>query len=308
MQRILITGALGQLGRSLCLELCKDPNNFILATDIATTSEKFSFSLHQADVCDYDHLLSLVEKHDINVIYHLVAILSAKGEQAPLKTWEINMNGFLNIMQIGVLKKKIKIFWPSSIAVFGSGTPLINTPQNVYNNPRTMYGVTKSTCERLMEYYRINYDLDIRSLRFPGIISLDTVPGGGTTDYIIELLLAARDNSSYSCFLSAETTLPMLHIKDAIRSILELMKVNEKALKINTSYNITGFSVSPEQVLKALNKRGIDFHMDYSPDFRQKIADSWPSSIDDTAAKNDWGWEVFYNLERTLDEALEGFV
>ena len=213
--------------------------------------------------------------------------------------------GLHNIIFIAQQKKDLKIFWPSSIAVFGPKTPQHLTPQYAYTNPHTMYGVTKRAGEHLMEYYRVVHKLDIRSLRFPGIISLDTQPGGGTTDYIIELLLAARNNLSYRCFLEANTVLPMMHIRDAVHAMRLLMQVSRSRLKTQTAYNVTGFSVSPAQVVAALAAHNIGVSVNYEPDFRQGIAASWPTSIDDTEARNEWGWKPEYDLSRCILDALD---
>lgn len=303
-KRILVTGALGQLGRSLLDELIKLSEVYVLASDISLPKEPLNVDFEHADVCDFDRLDDLVTTYAITEIYHLAALLSAKGEENPWRTWSLNMDGFKNILKLAQARPLIKLFWPSSIAIFGPHSPLTMTPQNSYTNPLTMYGVTKLAGERLMEYFRLKHGLDIRSLRFPGIVSLDTPPGGGTTDYIIELLQAARRGSSYTCFLAPKTSLPMLHIKDTVAAILKLMAAPIDSLHTQSSYNISGFNVSPEVVVKALENRGIPMEVNYAPDFRQQIAATWPSSLDDSAARNDWGWQPEYDLAKILEEVF----
>lgn len=304
-ENILITGALGQLGMALISEFQHDAQRFVLATDIAKPSSDLPVPFEPADVCDINRLHTLVETYNIDCIYHFAALLSAKGEQYPIKTWDINMLGFRHIISIAQQRKSMKIFWPSSIAVFGPQTPQNHTPQNAYANPHTMYGITKRAGEHLMEYYRVMHGLDIRSLRFPGIISLDTSPGGGTTDYIIELLQAAQKHHSYRCFLKADTALPMLHIQDAVHAMRLLMHASNSRLKTQTAYNITGFSITPAQVVAALQARKINISVTYEPDFRQDIAASWPASVDDSAARNEWGWKPEYDLSRCIAEAFQ---
>ena len=303
MDRILITGALGQLGIEF-IDHFKKLNSFVLATDIKNPKEKLSCEFELANVLDKDKMDSLVKKYNINVIYHLVAVLSANGEKDPFTSWKLNMNSFQNIAQISIENKIKKIFWPSSIAIFGTESSLNFVSQNPLMNPTTIYGITKLAGEKLMEYYFNKFGLDIRSLRYPGIISTKTVPGGGTTDYVIEMLNAAKKGNDYVCFLSENTELPMMYIDDAINSAVKLMSVSRKDLSISSSYNITGFSITPKQLLNEISNNGFEFKVHYEPDFRQQIADTWPKTIDDSLSTIDWGWKPKFGLKESLNKTL----
>ena len=300
MQRILITGALGQLGLEF-IKYFEKSDVYVLATDIRTPSEKLSCEFEKADALDKDRLDQLVKKYKINTIYHLVAILSANGEKNPFSSWNLNMNSFQNIVEISLDNNIKKIFWPSSIAVFGTDSNLDFVSQNPSMSPETIYGVSKLAGEKLSSYYFNKFGLDIRSLRYPGIISTDTLPGGGTTDYIIEMLNAAKNKSDYTCFLSEETKLPMMYIDDAIDAAIKLMSVERKKLTISTSYNVTGFSITPSELENQIRSRGFDIKIDYKPDFRQKIANSWPKKIDDSSSIKDWEWSCNFGIKETLD-------
>tara|TARA_B100000787_G_scaffold169098_1_gene159355 strand:- start:1350 stop:2264 length:915 start_codon:yes stop_codon:yes gene_type:complete len=303
MQRILITGALGQLGLEF-IKYFEKSDVYVLATDIRTPSEKLSCEFEKADALDKDRLDQLVKKYKINTIYHLVAILSANGEKNPFSSWNLNMNSFQNIVEISLDNNIKKIFWPSSIAVFGTDSNLDFVSQNPSMSPETIYGVSKLAGEKLSSYYFNKFGLDIRSLRYPGIISTDTLPGGGTTDYIIEMLNAAKNKSDYTCFLSEETKLPMMYIDDAIDAAIKLMSVERKQLTISTSYNVTGFSITPSELENQIKSRGFDIKIDYKPDFRQKIANSWPKEIDDSSSIKDWEWSCNFGIKETLDKVF----
>ena len=304
MDRILITGALGQLGVEF-IKYFKKYNLFVLATDVRNPKKKLNCTFENADVLDKNRIDSLVKKYDINIIYHLVAILSANGEKNPFNSWKLNMDSFQNIAEIAVENKIKKVFWPSSIAVFGTESKLELVTQNPLMNPSTIYGITKLAGEKLIDYYFKRFGLDIRSLRFPGIISTETQPGGGTTDYIIEMLNAAKKENDYCCFLSENTELPMMFIDDAIESAIKLMSVNRADLSISGSYNVTGFSITPNQLISEIQSNGFKTSVNFKPDFRQQIADSWPKKIDDSVSRNDWGWKPKFGLKESIKIALK---
>tara|TARA_B110000240_G_scaffold125813_1_gene140129 strand:+ start:1114 stop:2028 length:915 start_codon:yes stop_codon:yes gene_type:complete len=304
MDRILITGALGQLGVEF-IKYFKKYNLFVLATDVRNPKKKLNCTFENADVLDKNRIDSLVKKYDINIIYHLVAILSANGEKNPFNSWKLNMDSFQNIAEIAVENRIKKVFWPSSIAVFGTESKLEFVTQNPLMNPSTIYGITKLAGEKLIDYYFKRFGLDIRSLRFPGIISTETQPGGGTTDYIIEMLNAAKKENDYCCFLSENTELPMMFIDDAIESAIKLMSVNRADLSISGSYNVTGFSITPNQLISEIQSNGFKISVNFKPDFRQQIADSWPKKIDDSVSRNEWGWKPKFGLKESIEIALK---
>ena len=299
MERIIITGALGQLGREF-IKLFNKNNTYVLATDIRSPLEDLSCDFEIADAMDEKRIDFLIKKHNINVVYHLVAVLSANGERNPFMAWEINMKSFQNIISLSINNGIKKIFWPSSIAVFGTKSNLSFAAQDSILNPETIYGISKLAGERLINYYNKKFDLDIRSLRYPGIISFNTKPGGGTTDYIIEMIQALKNGKDYTCFLNKNTELPMLYIDDAVKGTIEYMSVNKHDLNIKDSYNITGFSITPDKLEKKLIELGCSAKVIYKSDFRQDIADTWPKKIDDSSAKNDWNWKFEYGLKETL--------
>ena len=303
MERILITGALGQLGHEF-IKYFNKKDVFVLATDIKDPSKDLPCLFEFADVLNKEKIDLLVKKYKINTIYHLVAVLSANGEKNPYNSWKVNMESFQNIMEISINNKIKKVFWPSSIAVFGTESNLDLVSQNPSMNPETIYGVSKLAGEKLANYYFNKFQLDIRSLRYPGIITIDTLPGGGTTDYIIEMLNAAKKRTNYTCFLDKETRLPMMYIDDAIEAAIKLMSVDRKKLTISSSYNVTGFSITPFELAEEIKSRGFDITVDYKADFRQKIANSWPKKIDDSIANKDWGWSSSFGLKETLDKVF----
>lgn len=299
MERILITGALGQLGQEF-IKFFNKNNTYVLATDIRSPLKVLSCDFEIADAMDEKRIDYLIKKNNINVVYHLVAVLSANGEKNPFMAWEINMKSFQNIINLSINNGIKKIFWPSSIAVFGTKSNLSFVKQDCILNPNTIYGISKLAGERLIDYYNNKFDLDIRSLRYPGIISFDTKPGGGTTDYIIEMIQSLKNEKEYTCFLNKNTKLPMLYIDDAINGTIKYMSINKINLRVKNAYNITGFSITPFELEKKLNELGCSAKVIYNSDFRQDIADTWPKEIDDSIARKDWGWKFDYGIDKTL--------
>ena len=295
--KILITGAGGQLGTVLTTQLQKKHGfDNVIASDLRRNAS-FEGNFEVLDVTDFGALKRCVLKNEITQIYHLVAILSAKGEEAPLQTWDVNMGCLFNVLEVSRLCKIDKIFYPSSIAVFGNNIEMDNTPQSPNLTPLTVYGISKASGENWVNYYYKKYGMDIRSIRYPGVIGYQSLPCGGTTDYAVDIFHKAIKEELFSCFLSASTNLPLIFIEDAIRATIELMEAPAKNIKVRTSYNLAGFSCTPEKLYNAVKEVYPDFKIAYKPDFRQDIADSWPNSIDDSSALNDWGWEPKFNLE-----------
>jgi nucleoside-diphosphate-sugar epimerase len=257
------------------------------------------------DILNVQRMNEMVEDYKITTIYHLAAILSASGEWNPMKTWNVNMNGLLSILEIGRTANLQKIFFPSTIAVFGKTTPRINTPQHTAMEPSTVYGMSKTAGELWCHYYFHRYGLDVRSIRYPGIISYQSMPGGGTTDYAVDIFHQAIQQGKYTCFLEADTRLPMMYMDDGIRATLELMNADKVKIKVRTSYNLAAMSFTPAELAAAIKKRLPEFEIDYKPDERQAIAASWTESIDDHEAREDWGWQHHYDLEAMTDEMLK---
>ena len=307
MGKILVTGACGQLGSELTtmLSTIYGPENLIVSDIRNCSSSEGIENFEILDVLDKNRLTELSKKYQIDEIYHLAAILSAKGEQNPVQAWDINMRGLLNILDFAKEINVKKIFWPSSIAVFGPTTPRISTPQYTVTEPNTVYGISKLAGERWCEYYFNKYNLDIRSLRYPGLISYKTLPGGGTTDYAVEIFFEALKKGSFTSFLSKDTRLPMMYMEDAIRGSVELMESDVKKISVRSSYNFAAMSFTPDEIAQEIKKHIPDFAISYSPDFRQKIADSWPESINDDFARSDWGWKEKYNLGEMTSDILK---
>ena len=303
MNRILITGALGQLGVEF-IKYFKKLNLFVLATDIRECKKDISCEFIQCDVLEKNKISDLVKKNEIDTIFHLVATLSAKGEEDPFKSWKLNIDSLQTIIKICIKNKIKNVFWPSSIAVFGTDSQLENVPQNPILNPSSIYGITKLAGEKLIEYYNQKFSLDIRSLRYPGIISMSSKPGGGTTDYVMEMIDSAKNKKKYRCFLSKKTELPMMLIDDAIQSAYQLMSAKKSCLSVSSSYNISSFSITPEILKKQILLNGFEIDVEFRPDFRQQIANSWPKKISDIKAKSDWGWKAKYNLEESIRKSL----
>ena len=304
--KILVTGALGQIGSELTAELKKiyGEKNVVTSDMKDETREEF-LPYEKLDVLDKSRLAEVVKKHDISVIYHLAAILSAAGEKNPNLCWDVNMTGLHNVLEVARELKVKQIICPSSIAVFGPETPRLNTPQETVILPKTMYGLTKAAGELLCDYYVAKFGIDVRGIRYPGLISYKTLPGGGTTDYAVEIFYEAIKKKSYNCFLKADTTLPMMYMPDAIRGTIQLAQTDFSKLKNHSNFNFAGISFSCAELAAEIKKHIPDFKISYEPDFRQKIADSWPASIDDSASRQQWGWSVEYDLEKMTADMLK---
>lgn len=296
---ILVIGAGGQIGTVL-VEKLKElyGASSVFATDLKENAEK---GLSGLDVMDKAGLESVVEKNKIHEIYHLAAILSARGEQNPQWAWEINMGGLFNVLETAVKYNVEKVFYPSTIAVFGQHIPLENTPNHVPLVPATVYGISKVAGELWAEYYFKKHGLDVRSVRYPGVIGYQSLAGGGTTDYAVDIFHAEAKNEIFNCFLSEHTKLPMIYMEDCINATINIMRAPKENIKIRTSYNLSGMSFSPIEIASEIQKKNPDFKIEYNPDFRQAIAASWPQSIDDSEARKDWGWQPKYDLAGLVD-------
>jgi len=309
MKRILVTGATGQIGSELTLELRKKygEDSVVAAGHKRKPSEKLleSGPFEYVDTTSKENIEEVVEKYDVDTIYHLAAVLSASGEENPQLAWNVNINGLYNVLEVAREYNLVRIFWPSSIAVFGPEAPRVNTPQDTILIPRTIYGVTKVAGELLCNYYFTRYSLDVRSVRYPGIISSETPPGGGTTDYAVEIFYEAIKNKRYTCFVREDTVLPMMYMPDCINAALKLMEADSSQIKHRTSYNVSAMSFSAGELAAEIRKYIPDFKCEYKPDFRQKIADSWPKSIDDSVARKEWGWNPKYDLASMTRDMME---
>ncbi|UAB81826.1 NAD-dependent epimerase/dehydratase family protein [Marixanthomonas sp. SCSIO 43207] len=306
-KRILIIGACGQIGTELTHFLReKYGAHKVIASDIREGEEEMMNDgpFEVLDAMNYDALQDVVINYEITDVYLMAAMLSATGEKFPMKAWNLNMNSLFNVLNLAKEGKVNKVFWPSSIAVFGATTPKQDTPQRTVMEPSTVYGISKQTGERWCEYYNNKYGVDVRSIRYPGIISYKTLPGGGTTDYAVDIYHKALKHKNYICFLNAETTLPMMYMEDAIRATVGIMEADEKDIKIRSSYNLAAISFNPEEISKSIQKHIPEFEISYEPDFRQEIADSWPQSIDDSQARDDWGWQHQYSLDEMTEKML----
>ncbi|MES3020166.1 MAG: NAD-dependent epimerase/dehydratase family protein [Pseudomonadota bacterium] len=309
MEKILIIGANGQIGSELVGALARQHGaQNVIASDIGTTNVYQAARYTQLDVLDKDRLSRLVADEGITQVYQLAALLSATGEKAPLKAWTLNMDGLLNILEVarerGEAGKPLRIFWPSSIAAFGPNTPAKNTPQYTVMDPTTIYGISKLAGERLCEYYFTKYGVDVRSIRYPGIISFKSPPGGGTTDYAIAIFHAALKGERYECFLGPETTLPMIYMPDAIRATIELMDAPADQIAVRSAYNVAGVSFNPRELAAAITLALPEFEISYVPDSRQAIADTWPQSLDDSKATADWGWKARIGTNQLVTDML----
>lgn len=303
-EKILVIGANGQIGSVLTVALRAEfgPEN-VIATDIRpNTTDTGNFEI--LNVLDKPAVQAAVQRHGVTQIYHLAAILSAKGEANPLQTWDINMSSLFNVFDVAVAEKVGKVFFPSSIAVFGTGIPRQQTPQNAPLLPATVYGMSKVAGELWSQYYFKKYGLDVRSLRYPGVIGYQSLPGGGTTDYAVEIYHAAIKQEVYPCFLAENTVLPMIYMEDAIRATLELMAAPATNIGTRTSYNLAGMSFSPTEIASSIQAEMPGFQVVYQPDFRQQIADGWPESIDDSEARSDWGWKPRFDLNGMTADML----
>ncbi|MDB4174855.1 NAD-dependent epimerase/dehydratase family protein [Flavobacteriaceae bacterium] len=300
-KRILIIGASGQIGNELTMYLRNMySNQNVIASDIREASnvvmESGAFEI--LDAMDYPAIEKIVTNYNITDVYLMAAMLSATAEKYPIKGWDLNMTSLFNVLNLARDKKVEKVFWPSSIAVFGPTTPKINTPQHTIMEPATVYGISKQTGERWCEYYHKRYGVDVRSIRYPGLISYKTLPGGGTTDYAIEIFHKALKDKKYTCFLNAQTALPMMFMDDAINATVNIMLAPPQKIKIRNAYNLAALSFNPQELAASIQKYIPDFTINYKPDFRQAIADSWPASIDDAVARKDWEWQHTIDLDK----------
>lgn len=307
MNKLLVIGAGGQLGSELTKALVNaHGSDAVIATDFQeSVKSKFAYCRFQTlDVLDKDAIANLIQEEKITQVYHLAAILSANGEKNPVQAWDINMRGLLNVLELAKECKLDKVFWPSSIAVFGPNSPKTNTPQDAFKNPTTVYGISKLAGEHWCEYYFNTYGVDVRSLRFPGLIGYKSLPGGGTTDYAVDIYYKAVNKEPFTCFLQEDTALPMMYMEDAVQATLQLMAAPASNIQIRTSYNLSGMSFSPQEIAESIRAHYPEFSINYTPDFRQKIADSWPSSINDDCARNEWGWKASFGLAEMTAEII----
>ena len=307
MRKILVTGALGQIGSDLLTALKKKygSENVIASDLLSSPKNKDSIPYEKLDVLKKDAIQTIIKKHHIDTIYHLAAILSAVGEKDPQLCWNVNINGLHNILEASRDSNVKQIICPSSIAVFGPESPRLNTPQETVLMPTTMYGVTKVSGELLCEYYVQKYNMDIRGIRYPGLISYKSLPGGGTTDYAVEIFYSALKGETYSCFLRPDTILPMMYMPDAIRGTILLAEAPFDSLDHCSNFNFAAVSFSCEELAEEIRKHIPDFKIEYHPDHRQDYADSWPRSIDDSAARKEWGWEHEYSLAMIVKDMLK---
>ena len=306
--KILIIGACGQIGTELTQKLRTIyGNENVIASDIRKLNIDVvnSGPFEVVNALDFNQIEHLVEKHQIDEVYLMAALLSATAEKNPAFAWDLNMNSLFHVLNLAKAGKIKKIFWPSSIAVFGPTTPRHNTPQYTVMEPSTVYGISKQSGERWCEYYHHKFGVDVRSIRYPGLISWTTLPGGGTTDYAVDIYYKALEDKKYTCFLSEETALPMMYMDDAIKATIGIMQVPAEQVKIRSAYNLSAVSFTPKEIAESIKKQIPEFTIDYEPDFRQAIADSWPASIDDSAARKDWGWQHDFDLEKMTAVMLE---
>jgi nucleoside-diphosphate-sugar epimerase len=307
-KKILIIGACGQIGTELThkLRAIHGVEN-VIATDIRKLNNDVvnSGPFEVINALDYNQIEHLVEQYHIDEVYLMAALLSATAEKNPAFAWDLNMNSLFHVLNLAKAKKIKKIFWPSSIAVFGPTTPKENTPQYTIMEPSTVYGISKQSGERWCEYYHNIFGVDVRSIRYPGLISWSTPPGGGTTDYAVDIFHKAITDGKYECFLSSETKMPMMYMEDAIQATVDIMEAPAENIKIRSSYNLAAMSFTPTQIAAEIQKHIPNLQVTYKPDFRQKIADSWPASIDDSQARQDWNWKNKFNIETMTVEMLK---
>jgi nucleoside-diphosphate-sugar epimerase len=309
MQHILITGSTGQIGSELTIELRKrfGGENVIAAghkrkpTGELLTSGPFEF----LDLSKEEEITAMVRRYDIDAIFHLTAVLSAKGEEDPLTAWNVNIGSLVNILEVARKEKVYKVFWPSSIGVFGPSSPRVNTPQETILNPISMYGVTKVSGELLCNYYFHKFNLDVRSVRYPGIISSETLPGGGTSDYAVAIFYDAIRHGHYTCFVRKDTVLPMMYMPDCIDATIGIMTADAERVNRHDAYNVTGMSFSAGELADEISRYIHGFECTYQPDYHQEIADSWPISLDDRSARNDWGWKPKYDLHSMTADMVQ---
>lgn len=307
-KKVLVIGAGGQIGTELVIELSRRfGKDSVIASDIKKEVPEALVDYNYLDinVLDEKRLEEVVTTENVTEIYLLAALLSATAEQNPSFAWELNMDGLFNVLNLAKDKKIEKVFWPSSIAVFGNSTPKEQTPQQTIMEPSTVYGISKQAGEQWCSYYHNKYGVDVRSIRYPGLISYTSLPGGGTTDYAVDIFYHAKKYGKYTSFLSENTALPMMYMSDAIRATIELMEAESDKVKVRTSYNLAALSFTPKSLAAEISKHINGFGIDYAPDYRQEIANSWPSSIDDTVAKEQWGWKSEFDLSKTVKEMLD---
>ena len=307
MNKLLVIGAGGQLGTELTQSLANTyGSEAVIATDFQESARsKFNYCRFKTlNVLDKEAVGKLLQEEQITQVYHLAAILSATGEKDPMQAWDMNMRGLLHILELAREMKIEKIFWPSSIAVFGPNTPKQHTPQDALKNPTTVYGISKLAGEHWCEYYFNTYGVDVRSLRFPGLIGYKSLAGGGTTDYAVDMYHQAIREQSFTCFLQEDTYLPMMYMDDAVQATMQLMAAPASSIRVRTSYNVSGMSFSPREIAESIQSLHPNFQVQYAPDFRQQIADSWPSSINDDCARKDWGWKAEFDLPKMTTEIL----
>ena len=309
-RKILVTGAVGQVGTELVPALRKrcGAENVVAAGHRTLPDEAFRSAgpFVTVDATDEDALRALIRRFDIGIVYHLATLLSADGERDPERAWHVNVGSLKNVLDLAVEFEMSQIFWPSSIAVFGPTTPRTDTPQRTVLEPTTMYGVSKVSGENLCNYYFNRYGLDVRGLRYPGLISYESFPGGGTSDYSVEVFVAAVEQGHYTCFVDADTALPLMYMDDAVRATMELMAADASRITVRTGYNVSAVSFTAGDLAAAVAGRVDGFTCDFEPDFRQAIADSWPDSMDDSVARQDWGWKPEYDLPTLVDTMLKG--
>ena len=303
--KILIVGSQGQIGLELTQELrAIYGNDNVIASDVKAP-EQSNGPFETLDVMDKNRLDEIFKKHNVTQVYLLAALLSATAEKNPRFAWDLNMEGLFTILDLAKEGHVKKIFWPSSIAVFGPTTPADQTPQHTVMEPSTVYGISKQAGERWCEYYFNKFGVDVRSIRYPGLISYKSLPGGGTTDYAVDIFYKAKSQGNFTCFLKEDTALPMMFMDDAIRGTIELMQAPAEQIKIRSAYNLAGSSFTPAELATSIQKHLPDFTIDYAPDFRQAIADSWPNSIDDSYAQKDWGWQAQFDTDAMVKVMLE---
>jgi nucleoside-diphosphate-sugar epimerase len=308
MGKSLVIGAAGQIGTELVIELReRHGNNNVIASDIKEECPELLLNgpYTQLDVLNREAVRDYIIGQEVKEVYLLAALLSATAEQNPEFAWKLNMEGLFTILDLAKEKHIDKVFWPSSIAVFGPTTPKNNTPQLTIMEPSTVYGISKLAGERWCEYYYNTHGVDVRSIRYPGLISYTSLPGGGTTDYAVDIFYKAKMGDEFECFLREDSELPMMYMKDAIRATIELMEAPASSIKVRSSYNLAGLSFTPARITEAIRNIVPDFQVTYNPDFRQAIADSWPASIDDSSAREDWGWGEEYDLTQLVKVMME---
>ncbi|MCK5833123.1 NAD-dependent epimerase/dehydratase family protein [bacterium] len=309
IERILVTGACGQIGTELCFALGeKYGAENVIASDIRPSEEVNIKNIGAYEFCDvtkYEQIAAIIDQHKIDTVFHMAAILSAVGEKNPFLCWDVNMNGTINTLKCAIDKNLTRVIIPSSIAAFGPDTPRDNTPNDTILRPTSMYGVTKVCAERLCDYYVKRFGIDVRGLRYPGIISSETLPGGGTTDYAVEIYYKAVSEGSYQCFLSENTMLPMMYMPDCIKATLDLAEAPLEKIEHHSDFNLAAFSVTPAGITESIKKYIPEFNCTYKPDYRQPIADSWPNSIDDSIARNEWDWKPDWDLDSMTRDMLE---